>query len=44
VVGGFIGNMMGFGRVDGFEIRSFGIAILGALILLALYRMMKRNA
>src|ERR1043165_2163686 len=42
VVGGFIGNMLGFGRVSGFEIRSFGIAILGAIILLSLYRMMKK--
>lgn len=43
VVGGFIGTFLGFGRVEGFEVRSFAIAILGAIILLALYRMMKKT-
>ena len=38
VVGGFIGTQLGFGTVDGFDLRSFGIAILGSIILLAIYR------
>lgn len=42
VLGGFIGTKLGFGDVNGFEIRSFGLAILGALVLLGGYRMIKR--
>lgn len=41
VVGGFIGNFLGFGGISGFDLRSMGIAIGGALILLFLYRKMK---
>jgi uncharacterized membrane protein YeaQ/YmgE (transglycosylase-associated protein family) len=41
VIGGFIGTeILRFGSVTGFNVRSFGIAILGALILLALYRLL----
>jgi uncharacterized membrane protein YeaQ/YmgE (transglycosylase-associated protein family) len=42
VVGGFIGNALGFGGVSGFNLRSLLIAIVGSLLLLALYRMMKK--
>ena len=38
VIGGFVGSALGFGGVDGFNIGSILIAILGALILLFLYR------
>ncbi|MFO1127073.1 MAG: GlsB/YeaQ/YmgE family stress response membrane protein [Rhodospirillales bacterium] len=38
VVGGFIGTSLGFGAVDGFNFGSFIIAILGAIVLLILYR------
>jgi uncharacterized membrane protein YeaQ/YmgE (transglycosylase-associated protein family) len=41
VVGGFIGNFLGFGGISGFDLRSMGIAIGGALILLFIYRKMK---
>ena len=37
-VGGYVGTLLGLGTVDGFDIRSFFIAVLGALILLAGYR------
>ena len=43
IVGGFIGTALGFGDVTGFDIRSFFIAILGAVILLFLYRSLKRT-
>ena len=43
VVGGFLGTQLGFGEVDGFEIRSFLIAIGGAVVLLAGYRMLGRR-
>jgi uncharacterized membrane protein YeaQ/YmgE (transglycosylase-associated protein family) len=38
VVGGFVGAALGFGGVDGFNIGSFAIAVVGALIFLALWR------
>jgi len=41
VVGGYIGTMLGFGDVTGFNIRSFLIAIGGALLLLFAYRKLK---
>ncbi len=41
VVGGFIGNYLGFGGISGFDLRSMGIAIGGALLLLFIYRKMK---
>ena len=43
VVGGFLGTQLGFGEVDGFDIRSFLIAIGGAVVLLAGYRMPSRR-
>lgn len=42
VIGGFIANALGFGSVNGFDFRSFLIAIVGSLVLLAGYRMMKK--
>ena len=44
IVGGFVATLLGFGNVSGFNLYSFLIAILGALILLWLYRMFKRTA
>jgi uncharacterized membrane protein YeaQ/YmgE (transglycosylase-associated protein family) len=39
LVGGFIGSALGFGGIDGFNLGSFVIAVLGAILLLAIYRM-----
>lgn len=40
VIGGFLGNMIfGIGGVSGVDIRSILIAIVGALLLLWIYRM-----
>ena len=40
VIGGFVGSeLLDIGSVTGFNFRSFGIAILGAIILLTLYRL-----
>lgn len=41
-LGGFIGTRLGFGEVDGFNLVSIGIAALGAFILLAIYRLLRR--
>jgi len=40
-IGGYIGTMLGLGTVSGFDPRSFFIAVLGAIVLLAGYRMVK---
>lgn len=42
VIGGFIAVQLGWGDVTGFDLRSFAIAIAGALILLFGYRLLKR--
>jgi len=42
VIGGIIGTQLGWGKVTGFNLRSFGLAVTGALILLWLYRVLKR--
>ena len=41
LVGGFISVQLGYGDVTGFDIKSIIIAVLGALLLLFLYRMVK---
>jgi len=37
-VGGIIGSALGFGGVTEFDIRSFAIAILGAIVVLVAWR------
>jgi len=39
LVGGFIASALGFGAVSGFSIGSIIIAILGAVLLLFIYRL-----
>lgn len=41
LIGGFIGTALGFGGVSGFDLRSFLIAVGGAVLLLLVYRMFK---
>ncbi|MFP4316094.1 MAG: GlsB/YeaQ/YmgE family stress response membrane protein [Desulfovibrionales bacterium] len=41
LVGGFIASLLGIGDVSGFNFGSFVIAILGAILLLWIYRMVK---
>lgn len=38
MIGGFISTSLGYGDVSGFDLRSMGIAIGGALLLLFGYR------
>ena len=40
--GGFISTKLGFGDVTGFNIASIVIAVLGSMLLLLIYRMVKR--
>jgi uncharacterized membrane protein YeaQ/YmgE (transglycosylase-associated protein family) len=42
LIGGFLSSMLGFGGLSGFDIRSTIIAVLGAIILLAIYRAARR--
>jgi uncharacterized membrane protein YeaQ/YmgE (transglycosylase-associated protein family) len=45
VIGGFLGNMLfGIGGVSGVDIRSILIAVVGALLLLWIYRMATRRS
>jgi uncharacterized membrane protein YeaQ/YmgE (transglycosylase-associated protein family) len=42
VVGGWIGTRLGFGTVTGFDLRSLGVAVVGALVLLVGLRALRR--
>jgi len=41
-LGGFIGTFLGIGDVSGFNLISFMLAIGGAILLLILYRVIKK--
>lgn len=43
MVGGFVGTQLGFGDVTGFNVRSFAIAIAGAVAVLWVYRRLKKR-
>jgi uncharacterized membrane protein YeaQ/YmgE (transglycosylase-associated protein family) len=44
LVGGFLGtSVFGFGEVSGFDLRSIGIAVVGALAVLFLYGLVARG-
>jgi len=38
VVGGYISTFFGFGRVAGFNFGSFVVAVIGAIVVLFIYR------
>lgn len=43
MIGGFLGtHVFRFGRVERFDLRSLGIAILGAVLLLLVFRLLVR--
>ena len=43
MVGGFIGTFLGFGCVGGFDLRSFLIAVGGAVVLLVGYQIITKK-
>ena len=43
LIGGFIANAMGLGSVSGINLGSIAIAVLGAILVLAVYRLMRRR-
>jgi uncharacterized membrane protein YeaQ/YmgE (transglycosylase-associated protein family) len=40
LVGGYLGTLLGWGSITGFDVRSFGLAIAGGVLLLLAYRML----
>jgi uncharacterized membrane protein YeaQ/YmgE (transglycosylase-associated protein family) len=43
-VGGWIGTLIGWGSVSGFNFRSFILAVIGAALLLWIYGMVKKKS
>lgn len=43
VVGGFIGTQLGFGDISGLDLRSLAIAVGGGVLLLFVYRLLRRG-
>lgn len=43
VIGGFISTRLGFGSVDGLNLGSIGIAVLGALVVLFIYKQVAKR-
>jgi len=41
VLGGFLATLLGFGGISGFDWRSLLIAVVGAIVLLALLRLIR---
>jgi uncharacterized membrane protein YeaQ/YmgE (transglycosylase-associated protein family) len=42
LIGGFISTKLGWGAVDGFDLRSIAIAVGGAVLLLFVFRLIRR--
>jgi uncharacterized membrane protein YeaQ/YmgE (transglycosylase-associated protein family) len=43
MVGGFLGTKLGVGDVSGFNVPSMALAVGGAIVLLLIYRMVRRG-
>ena len=43
VVGGFLSTALGYGDVTGFNVRSVVIAVIGAIVVLLVYRMLNSD-
>ncbi|MDX6019841.1 GlsB/YeaQ/YmgE family stress response membrane protein [Scandinavium sp. V105_16] len=44
VVGGWLATMFGIGDVSGFNLHSFLVAVVGAVVVLLVFRLLRRNA
>lgn len=42
-LGGWIGTQLGWGRIDGFDFRSFLLAVFGSVILLIIFRLLRKR-
>ena len=43
VVGGFLGTLLGFGDVTGFDLRSMALAVGGGIVVLLLYGLVAKG-
>ena len=43
VVGGYVATLLGFGGVSGFNLHSLLVAIAGSVLLLLIYRVIKKK-
>ena len=43
MVGGFIGTRIGWGTVNDFDLRSLALAVGGSMLLLVIYRLLKKQ-
>ena len=43
LVGGFIGTRLGWGAVNQFDLRSLALAVGGSMLLLLIYRLLRRR-
>lgn len=41
LLGGYLGTLLGFGGISGFDFRSLVIAVLGSIVLLAIFRALR---
>jgi uncharacterized membrane protein YeaQ/YmgE (transglycosylase-associated protein family) len=41
VLGGYLATMLGYGGISGFDFRSFVIAVIGSILLLIIWRMIR---
>ena len=41
VLGGYLATLLGFGGISGFDLRSFCIAVVGSILLLLIWRMLR---
>lgn len=42
LLGGFLATLLGFGGISGFDFRSLIIAVLGSIVLLAIFKAVRR--
>jgi uncharacterized membrane protein YeaQ/YmgE (transglycosylase-associated protein family) len=43
ILGGFLGSLIGLGKIESFDLGGVFIATIGAIILLIVYRLVKKN-
>ena len=44
IVGGFLGSFIGLGKVEAFDLRGIFIATIGSIVLLIVYRLLKKKS
>lgn len=43
VVAGFLGSLLGIGKIESFDLGGILLATIGAIVVLLIYRMVKKN-